>query len=177
MLKSLFLSVKLQISFKSVVFSFHLLLLKEHLCQVYLLINIRPGEPTYWLLFSDVITVALQITFVSEQFPSTMHLSLQLHCFYSSTLSSNILQFSEIIWLFMFSMQEYKIFNSFLLKILWYRCIRPKFQFNSNQELFTNFYFYWVHEIQDIIPFPFGFFIVSSIIDLMIINKLMICSV
>ena len=90
MLKSLCLFFNSQIYFDSVVFSLYLLLLlKENLCLVYLIINDKLDDPTDCLLFSDVITVALQIKFVNKQLPSTIHLSLQLHCFFSSSLSSN----------------------------------------------------------------------------------------
>ena len=54
--------LQVQNIFKSVVFSLYLLLLKEHLCHVYLLLNDKSGDPTYCLLFSGVIIIALKVT-------------------------------------------------------------------------------------------------------------------
>ena len=49
-LKSSFFSFKSQTYFESVVLSLYLLLLKEHLCLVYLLLNDKPDDPNLYIL-------------------------------------------------------------------------------------------------------------------------------
>ena len=126
-LKSKFSSLKSQIYLYEVILNLHLYILKEHLCHVYLLLNVRPDDPTYCFVSSAVFTVALYVRFCNKHFPSTTHFPLQLHSLISVLSSSNIFRLCDIIWLFMLGMHEYNNFNSFLLKFLWYGCVVSKF--------------------------------------------------
>ena len=97
------------------------------MCLVYLLLNVRPDDPTDCFVSSAVFIVALYITFCNKYFPSTTHFSLKLHNLISILSSSNIFRLCDIVWLFMLGMHECDYFNSFLIKFLWYGCVESKF--------------------------------------------------
>ena len=107
------------------------------------------------------------MTFANNQLPSTMHLFLQLHCFCFSVLSFIVFQLIDIIRLFIFSIHEYDILNCFLLKILWYGCTGPKFWLIISRNRFPIFFYRktkYRHKVQEVLPFPFGIFIITNFI-------------
>ena len=124
-LKSNLLSFNFQIYLDRVVLIFYLKLSKEQLCLIYLLLNVKPVDPTCCFVLSAVFTFILYITFCNKNVSSTTHFSLELHSLVYVLSSSNIFRLCNIIWLFMVGMHEY---DNFQLKMLWYGCVESKYR-------------------------------------------------